>query len=449
MLKVNLIKINSIQPRQNGTCSLDDIIKEKVKNNKILSGIDLSKNNDVNLLYDDAMFYDCKYTNDVNEDDELNDTNDTNDTNDILIKNEEIDHTIVDKQFYNISLKLSVNNLENIKLSNHSLFKDFTNEEPIKNDKFSNQRKYISKNKISSQINLIKYENSVIKNDNINNTIDKNCIINLIDAVDLEHTGQNKQVKVSHFHYKEMDLTSNYAAIPMNYKSSIEKDYHNTLFFSKKLFDKQVNVQLFEISTDKIANQKKLIKYENSVIKKDNIINYTIDKNRMTTIFDAVDLEPTSKNKQIKESHFNYKEMDLTSNYAAIPMSYKSSIERDYHNTLFFSKKLFDKQVNFQLFEDSPKSKSLKINFINIDENRELKYYFNKWGKTHYVDISINKKFQHSPLFSFYPSDTLVDNRINNYLNNKNSYEKNFFVIKKDKTDEYNEKYQIFLEDEK
>ncbi|HGJ5877205.1 MAG TPA: hypothetical protein ACHBX0_13630, partial [Arsenophonus sp.] len=140
-----------------------------------------------------------------------------------------------------------------------------------------------------------------------------------------------------------------------------------------------------------------------------------------------------------------------TSNCAVIPMNYKSSIERDYHNTLFFSKKLFDKQVNFQLLEDLPKSKSLKINFININENGELKYYFNKWGKTHYADISINKKLQYSPLFSFYPSDTLVDNRINSYLNNNNSYEKNFFVIRKDKKDEYNEKnekYQIFLEDE-
>ncbi|HGJ5877081.1 MAG TPA: hypothetical protein ACHBX0_12895, partial [Arsenophonus sp.] len=226
MLKINLIKINSIQPKQNGTCSLDDIIEEKLKNNKILSDINLPKNNNVNMLYDDAMFYDYKYTNDVNEDDELNDTND------ILIKNEEIYHTIVDKQFYNVSLKLSANNLENIELSNYSLFKDFTNEEQIKNDKFSNQRKYISTNKISSQKNLIKYENSVVKNDNINNTIDKNCITTLIDAVDLEHTGQNKQIRVSHFRYKEMDLTSNCAVIPMNYKSSIERDYHNTLFFS-------------------------------------------------------------------------------------------------------------------------------------------------------------------------------------------------------------------------
>ncbi len=45
MPKVSSIKTFNIQSKQNGTCSLDDIIKENIKNSKPLSKIDLSKTN--------------------------------------------------------------------------------------------------------------------------------------------------------------------------------------------------------------------------------------------------------------------------------------------------------------------------------------------------------------------------------------------------------------------
>ncbi|WGL94785.1 hypothetical protein [Arsenophonus nasoniae] len=56
MLKVSSIKIHNMQSKQNRTCSLDDIIKENIKNNKSLSEIDLTKTNDFDLSNDNAFF---------------------------------------------------------------------------------------------------------------------------------------------------------------------------------------------------------------------------------------------------------------------------------------------------------------------------------------------------------------------------------------------------------
>ncbi|WP_182853269.1 SpaN/EivJ family type III secretion system needle length determinant [Arsenophonus endosymbiont of Aleurodicus floccissimus] len=80
-----------------------------------------------------------------------------------------------------------------------------------------------------------------------------------------------------------------------------------------------------------------------------------------------------------------------------------------------------------------------------------MKYFFKKWEKTHYVDISINKKFQYYLILSFNLSDSFVDNRIYSYLNNNSHSEKNILIIRKDNKDEFNkksDKYQIFFEDE-
>lgn len=156
MPKVSLIKIYNIQSKQNGTCSLDDIIKENIKNNKSLSEIHFSKTNDINLLYDNTLFYDCKYSNDLDEFDYLSDT----DKIDILIKNEEKDNIMVDNQPYNVSLKLSDVNVESIIISNHSVLKDFANEKEINSDKSTHYKNIFQ---------LIKYQNTVIKKEAINN----------------------------------------------------------------------------------------------------------------------------------------------------------------------------------------------------------------------------------------------------------------------------------------
>ncbi|WP_063653866.1 hypothetical protein [Candidatus Arsenophonus triatominarum] len=147
MPKVSSIKTYNIQSKQNGTCSLDDIIKENIKNNKPLSKIYLSKINDINLLYDNTIFYDCRYSDDLDEVNYISDVDET----DILMKNEEKDNTIVDNQLYNISLRLSD---ANIIISNQSIFKASGNIEEIKNDNFSNHKK-------SGQIHLIKHEHTV------------------------------------------------------------------------------------------------------------------------------------------------------------------------------------------------------------------------------------------------------------------------------------------------
>ncbi|WGL98960.1 hypothetical protein QE177_03425 [Arsenophonus sp. aPb] len=349
MPKVSSIKIYNMQSKQNRTCSLDDIIKENIKNNKSLSQIDLTKTNDFDLSNDNAIFYDHKYKDEIDEVDYPRNINEIN----LLIKNEEKDSVIVDNESYDMSLKLSEDNIKNIITSNHSIFNDFANGEEIKNDKFSNHKNYISTDKLSSQIHFIKYEHSLIKKENtinklsISNPVDASYITTLVDTIDLGSRGQNK-------------------------KSSVNNLFHN-------------------------------------------------------------------------------QEINLTANYETIPVSYKNSNDYDYHNTFLLSKKTFNKNIELPLFENSLKNKNIKNSFINSNENRELKYYFKKWGKTHYVDISISKNLEHYPLFSFCPSDSLVDNRIHNYLNSNNSCEKNFFIIKQDNKDEDNEKsdkYRIVSEDE-
>ncbi|WGO82970.1 hypothetical protein [Arsenophonus apicola] len=346
MPKVSLIKIYNIQSKQNRTCSLDDIIKENIKNNKLLSEIDLSKTNYIDLSNDNTIFDDCKNKDEIDEVDYLTNNDEIN----FLIKNEVKDSIIIDNQLYNMSLKLSEDNIKNIITSNHSMFKDFVNGEEIKNDKFNSHKNYLSTNKISSQIHAIKHEDSLVKKENtinklsINNPIDAHYITTLIDTVDLESCGQNK-------------------------KSSV-----NNLF--------------------------------------------------------------------------NSPEMNLIASYEKIPMNYKDSY--DYHTTFLLSKKTFNQNIELPSSEDSQKNNNIKNSFISSNENRELKYYFRKWGKAHYVDISINKNLQHYPLFSFCPSDSLVDNRIHNYLNSNSSCEKNLFIIRKDNKDEDNKKnnkYQMVIED--
>lgn len=349
MPKVSSIKTFNIQSKQNGTCSLDDIIKENIKNSKPLSKIDLSKTNDINLLYDNTIFHDGRYSYDVDEVNYLSDVDET----DILMKNEEKDNTIVDNQLYNISLRLSDVSIENIIISNQSIFKASENIEEVKNDNFSNHKKYVPTDKKSGQIHLIKHEDSVIKKENIanklsiNNTIDADYITNLIDFIGLASRGRNKQISVNNL--------------------------------------------------------------------------------------------------------FNSQEMNLTPSYETMPISYKSNIDCNYHSRLILSKRTFNKKIEMPSLENLQKNKCIKNNFINFNENKELKYFFKKWGKTHYVDISINKKSQCYPIFSFNPSDSLVDNRIHSYLNNNSHSEKNLLIIRKDNKDEFNEKsnkYQIFFEDE-
>lgn len=337
MPKISSIKTFNIQSKQNGTCSLDDIIKENIKNSKPLSKIDLSKTNDINLLYDNIIFHDDRYSYYLD---------------DILMKNEEKDNAIVDNQLYNTYLRLSDVSMENIITSNKSMFKDSGNIEELKNDNFSNHKKYVPNDKKYGLIHHMKHENSVIKKENIanklsiNNTIDADYITNLIHFAGLSSREQSKQIRVNNL--------------------------------------------------------------------------------------------------------FNYQEMNLTPSYETMPISYKSNIDCNYHSRIIFSKKNFNKKIEMTSLGNLQKNKCIKNNFINYNENKELKYFFKKWGKTHYVDISINKKFQCYPIFSFNPSDSLVDNRIHSYLNNNSNSEKNLLIIRKDNNDEFNEKndkYQIFFED--
>ncbi|MFS1563416.1 MAG: FliM/FliN family flagellar motor switch protein [Candidatus Arsenophonus phytopathogenicus] len=174
MPKVSSIKNFNIQSKKNGTCSLDDIIKENIKNSKPLSKIDLSKTNNINLLYDNTIFHDGRYSYDLDEVNYLSDVHET----DILMKNEEKDNTIVDNQFYNISLRLSDVSIENIIISNQSIFKASGNIEEVKNDNFSNHKKYVPTDKKSGQIHLIKHEDRVIKKENIANKLSINNTIN-------------------------------------------------------------------------------------------------------------------------------------------------------------------------------------------------------------------------------------------------------------------------------
>ncbi|HGJ5883674.1 hypothetical protein [Arsenophonus sp.] len=77
MPKVSSIKTFNIQSKQNGTCSLDNIIKENIKNSKPLSKIDLSKTNDINLLYDNTIFHDGRYSYALDEVNYLSDVDET------------------------------------------------------------------------------------------------------------------------------------------------------------------------------------------------------------------------------------------------------------------------------------------------------------------------------------------------------------------------------------
>ncbi|WP_334470497.1 SpaN/EivJ family type III secretion system needle length determinant [Arsenophonus sp. PmNCSU2021_1] len=258
------------------------------------------------------------------------------------MKNEEKDNTIVDNQLYNISLRLSDVSIENIIMSNQSIFKASRNIEELKNDNFSNHKKYVPTDKKSGRIHYVKHENSVIKKENIanklsiNNTIDTDYITNLIHFIGSSSRGQSKQIRVNNL--------------------------------------------------------------------------------------------------------FNYQEMNLTPSYETMPISYKSNIDCNYHSRLILSKRTFNKKIEMPSLENLQKNKCIKNNFINYNENKELKYFFKKWGKTHYVDISINKKFQCYRIFSFNPSDSLVDNRIHSYLNNNSNSEKNLLIIRKDNKDQFNEK---------